>query len=61
MTATYPGTDLGHDLRLALWADVGALEIFVAQAKADGDTAREAALTERLTQLYDALANVQPV
>lgn len=59
MTATV--LDVGHDMRLRLWADVGALEVFVAQAKAEGDTAREAALTERLRQLYDALANVQSV
>lgn len=57
MTATC--FDVGHDVRLRLWADVGVLEVFVAQAKADGDIARKAALTERLRQLYDALANVQ--
>ncbi|TKG61564.1 hypothetical protein [Prauserella endophytica] len=67
-TATAPsGTDFGHDVRLQLWAALGAVEVFARKARRDQAagihpqaTARRLAQLEAHShELWDALAAAQ--
>ncbi len=58
-------SDLGHAVRLQLWAELGAAEIHAHHADCDRQTGspaaaeRVAALEQHTRELWDALANAQ--
>ena len=60
--STVMTSSLGRELRRRLWADIGAIEVFVESERCSTspDAAKkQATLKKTATDLWDALANAQ--